>query len=141
MELYEKIRNIREDKDIKQKDMAAFLYMQPNTYNAYEKGKRTITADLLKNICIYLNISADELLDINIKNPYNSLNSDNAKIVEVVKKGLILLQNSKDDLNYDIFLYHIPKDLLYPYLAHYYQYQHILSLYIFSLLSLGTYLL
>ncbi len=98
MELYEKIRNIREDKDIKQKDMAAFLYMQPNTYNAYEKGKRTITADLLKNICIYLNISADELLDINIKNPYNSLNSDNAKIVEVVKKGLILLQNSKDDL-------------------------------------------
>lgn len=98
MELYEKIRNIREDKDIKQKDMAAFIYMQPNTYNAYEKGKRTITADLLKNICIYLNISADELLDINIKNPYNSLNSDNAKIVEVVKKGLILLQNSKDDL-------------------------------------------
>ena len=47
-------RYIREDKDIKQKDMAAFLHMQPNTYNAYEKGKRTITADLLRNICIFL---------------------------------------------------------------------------------------
>lgn len=97
MELYEKIRNIREDKDIKQKDMAAFLHMQANTYNAYEKGKRTITADLLKNICIFLNISADELLDINIKNPYNSLNENNIKLMETIKKGLILLQKSSKD--------------------------------------------
>ena len=47
MELYEKIRNIREDKDINQKDMAKYLHMHPTTYNAYEKGKRTISADLL----------------------------------------------------------------------------------------------
>ncbi len=97
MELYEKIRNIREDKDIKQKDLAAYLHMQPNTYNAYEKGKRAITADLLKNICIFLNVSADELLELNIKNPYNSLNSDNARLMEIIKKGLILLQ--KDNNN------------------------------------------
>lgn len=96
MELYEKIRNIREDKDIKQKDMAAYLHMQPNTYNAYEKGNRTITADLLKNICIFLNVSADELLDLNIKEPYNALNDDNAALVDRIKKGLILLQNEKN---------------------------------------------
>ncbi len=66
MELYEKIRNIREDKDIKQKDMAKYLNMQPTTYNAYEKGKRTISAELLKNICTFLNISADELLDLKL---------------------------------------------------------------------------
>lgn len=98
MELYEKIRNIREDKDIKQKDMAAYLHMQPNTYNAYEKGKRTITADLLKNICIFLNVSADELLELNITEPYNGLNDDNSKIMKRIKKGLILLQNIKEDL-------------------------------------------
>lgn len=98
MELYEKIRNIREDKDIKQKDMAAYLHMQPNTYNAYEKGKRTITADLLKNICIFLNVSADELLELNINQPYNGLNDDNSKIMKRIKKGLILLQNIKEDL-------------------------------------------
>lgn len=97
MELYEKIRNIREDRDIKQKDMAAFLHMQPNTYNAYEKGKRTITADLLKNICIFLNVSADELLDLNINNPYNGLNKENSNTLERIKKGLILLQNNKKD--------------------------------------------
>lgn len=98
MELYEKIRNIREDKDIKQKTLAAYLHMQPNTYNAYEKGKRTITADLLKNICIFLNVSADELLELNIDEPYNGLNKENSRMLGQIKKGLILLQNSKKDL-------------------------------------------
>lgn len=97
MELYEKIRNIREDKDIKQKDLAAFLHMQANTYNAYERGKRTITADLLKNICVFLNISADELLELNIQNPYNGLDRENIKIIEKIKKGLILLQNADNN--------------------------------------------
>ena len=92
MELFEKIRNIREDKDIKQKDMAKYLHMQPTTYNAYEKGKRTISADLLKNICIFLNISSDELLGIKIVNPYNTLNKENTQIVEKIKKGLLTLQ-------------------------------------------------
>lgn len=93
MQLYEKIRSIREDKDIKQKDMATFLHMQANTYNAYEKGKRTITADLLKNICIFLNVSADELLELDIKNPYNGLDLENIKTIEKIKSGLLLLQN------------------------------------------------
>ena len=47
MELYEKIRNIRERQEIKQKEMAKYLHMQPTTYNAYENGKRAITADIL----------------------------------------------------------------------------------------------
>lgn len=89
MELYEKIRNLREDKDIKQKDMAKYLHMQPTTYNAYEKGKRTISADLLKNICIYFNVSSDELLDLDIKNPNNSLNKENNYIIDKIKKALI----------------------------------------------------
>lgn len=95
MELYEKIRNIREDKDIKQKDMAAYLHMQPNTYNAYEKGKRAITADLLKNICLLLNVSADDLLDLKFESPYSSLNKENIRIMERVKTGLLLLQDKK----------------------------------------------
>lgn len=92
MELYEKIRNIREDKDIKQKDMAKYLHMQPTTYNAYEKGKITISADLLKNICIFLNVSADELLDLKVKNNYSLLNKENTQIINKIKDGLLLLQ-------------------------------------------------
>lgn len=92
MELYEKIRNIREDRDIKQKDMAKYLHMQPTTYNAYEKGKRTISAELLKNICIFFNISADELLDLNINKSANSLSTENAQIVNKIKNALLLYQ-------------------------------------------------
>lgn len=95
MELYEKIRNIREDKDIKQKEMAKYLHMQPTTYNAYEKGNRTISADMLKNICIFLNVSADELLDLNIKNSYYSLNKENTQILNKIKNALLLSQNNK----------------------------------------------
>ena len=91
MELYEKIRNIREQKEIKQKDMAK--YLQPSTYNAYENGKRTISADLLKNICIFLNVSSDDLLDLNIKDSYLSLNKENSQIINKIKKALILSQN------------------------------------------------
>lgn len=93
MELYEKIRNIREQKEIKQKDMAKYLHMQPSTYNAYENGKRTISADLLKNICIFLNVSSDNLLDLNIKDSYLSLNKENSQIINKIKKALILSQN------------------------------------------------
>ena len=92
MELYEKIRNIREDKDIKQKDMAKYLHMQPTTYNAYEKGKRTISAELLKNICTFLDVSSDELLDLKVTNPYSSLNKENVQIINKIKDGLLLLQ-------------------------------------------------
>ena len=93
MELYEKIRNIREQKEIKQKDMAKYLHMQPSTYNAYENGKRTISADLLKNILIFLNVSSDNLLDLNIKDSYLSLNKENSQIINKIKKALILSQN------------------------------------------------
>ena len=95
MKLYEKIRNLREDQDIKQKDMAKYLHMQPTTYNAYEKGKRTISADLLKDICIFLNVSSDDLLDLKIDKPYNSLNKENLQILEKVKTGLLLTQQNK----------------------------------------------
>ena len=92
MELYKKIRNIREQQEIKQKDMAKYLHMQPNTYNAYENGKRAITADILKNICLILKVSADDLLEINIKQPYNALNDENTLILQKIKKGLLKIQ-------------------------------------------------
>lgn len=97
MELYEKIRNIREDKDIKQKDMAKYLHMQPTTYNAYEKGKRTISADLLKNICIFLNVSADDLLDLKVNNSYYLLNKENTQIMNKIKDALLLSQKNKQN--------------------------------------------
>ena len=69
--------------------------MQPTTYNAYENGKRTITADILKNICLILKVSADDLLEINIKNHYNDLSDENSLILEKIKKGLLSIQKNE----------------------------------------------
>ena len=66
--------------------------MQPNTYNAYENGNRAITADILKNICLILKVSADDLLDIHISKKYNDLNEENILILEKIKKGLLNIQ-------------------------------------------------
>lgn len=96
MELYQKIRNIREDRDIKQKDMAKYLHMQPTTYNAYEKGKRTISADLLKEICIFLNVSSDYLLDLKIKDSFYSLNEENTRIIKQIENALLLFQKKNN---------------------------------------------
>ena len=49
--------------------------------------------DLLKNICIFLNVSSDDLLDLNIKDSYLSLNKENSQIINKIKKALILSQN------------------------------------------------
>ena len=69
--------------------------MQPTTYNAYEKGKRTISADLLKNICIFLNVSADDLLDLKVNNSYYLLNKENTQIMNKIKDALLLSQKNK----------------------------------------------
>jgi transcriptional regulator with XRE-family HTH domain len=95
MELYEKIRSIREHQEIKQKDMAKLLHMQPNTYNAYENGKRAITTDILKNICLILKVSSDDLLDIHIPHKYNDLNDENSLILAKIKKGLLNIQKEE----------------------------------------------
>jgi len=63
--------------------------------NAYENGKRAITADILKNICLILKVSSDELLEINIKKPYNDLNDENSLILEKIKRGLLTIQKSE----------------------------------------------
>ena len=49
----------------------------------------------LKNICLILKVSSDELLEINIKKPYNDLNDENSLILEKIKRGLLTIQKSE----------------------------------------------
>lgn len=65
MELYEKIKDLREKNNISQKEFAQILNISPSTYNSYEKGNSTYTAPMLKTICEALHCSSDELLGLN----------------------------------------------------------------------------
>ena len=60
---YKNLRGIREDNDIKQKDIAAYLNVSQNTYSQYETGVISLTAEILTKLADYYNVSVDYLLD------------------------------------------------------------------------------
>lgn len=60
---FENLRNIREDRDIKQKDIAKYLNVSQNTYSQYETGIISLTAEILIKLSDYYNVSIDYLLD------------------------------------------------------------------------------
>ncbi len=60
---FKNLRGLREDNDIKQKDIAKFLNVSQNTYSQYETGVISLTAEILIKLSDYYNVSIDYLLD------------------------------------------------------------------------------
>lgn len=68
---YERIRELREDKDMPQKEIAELLSLNRRTYSSYETGDRTIPPDILIKLAHIHNISVDYLLGLtDIRKPY-----------------------------------------------------------------------
>jgi len=69
--MYRRIRDLREDKDLKQKDIAEHLSCSQRVYSNYELGQRDIPTAILIALAKYHNTSVDYLLGItNNPNPY-----------------------------------------------------------------------
>ncbi len=65
-----RIRDLREDKDLTQNDIAKILNMSQRGYSHYENGKN-IPNELLKKLALFYNTSTDYILGLtNIKKPY-----------------------------------------------------------------------
>jgi len=60
---FQNLRGLREDRDIKQKDIAKYLNVSQNTYSQYETGVISLTAEILIKLSDYYNVSIDYLLD------------------------------------------------------------------------------
>ena len=60
---YKNIRAIREDRDLKQKDLAKILNVSQNTYSQYETGVISLTAEAQKTLADFYDVSVDYLLD------------------------------------------------------------------------------
>ena len=60
---FKNLRAIREDNDIKQKDIAKYLNVSQNTYSQYETGVISLTAEILIKLADYYDVSIDYLLD------------------------------------------------------------------------------
>lgn len=61
--VFNNLKNIRIDNDIKQKDIAQILNVSQNTYSQYETGVIALTAEILIKLSDYYNVSIDYLLD------------------------------------------------------------------------------
>ena len=57
-----RIKEIREDKNLLQKDVAKYLGIKQQQYSEYEIGKRLIPINYLSNLADYYNVSIDYLL-------------------------------------------------------------------------------
>ena len=69
--MMEHLRALREDKDLKQKDMAKLLKIHQTTYSDYELGRLNIPISILKELALYFETSVDYLLDLtDCRNPY-----------------------------------------------------------------------
>ena len=59
-----KIRSVREDADLTQREIAAYLHIKQNTYSQYENGQRQLPLDMLVALAQYYKTSTDYLLGL-----------------------------------------------------------------------------
>lgn len=64
MEICQRLKAIREDKDLTQKEIAEVLKTEQSYYAKYENGKRPIPTDRIITLCRFYNLSADYLLGL-----------------------------------------------------------------------------
>ncbi len=59
-----KIRELREERDLTQQQIADTLNCKQNTYQQYESGRRQIPLEILKKLCKFYGVSADYILGL-----------------------------------------------------------------------------
>ncbi len=60
--IYENIRNLREDSDKIQAELAEYLHVKQTTYSKYELGKINVPVDVFIKLADYYDVSVDYLL-------------------------------------------------------------------------------
>ena len=62
--LYRRVRDLREDNDLTQKDLARALNCSQQSYSYYELGKRDIPTDVLIKLSRFYRVSVDYILGL-----------------------------------------------------------------------------
>lgn len=63
-DMYQRIRDLREDRDLKQRQLADFLHCSQQVYSNYELGQRDIPTEVLIKLSAFYNVSVDYLLGL-----------------------------------------------------------------------------
>ena len=64
MIMYRRIRDLREDADLRQQDVADYLNCSQVCYSYYELGKRDLPTEVLMRLALFYQTSTDYLLGL-----------------------------------------------------------------------------
>jgi transcriptional regulator with XRE-family HTH domain len=103
----ERIKELRESKDLSAKDLCSFIDINTSTYSKLENDKKSIDVEELKKLTKFYNVSADYLLGTNdtqedivmyMKRDKNLNNSDIEEIQMILSMmdEAITLQNMRE---------------------------------------------
>lgn len=79
---FQKLIELREDSNLKQKDIAKLLNITQQTYSLWENGTKIIPLKHLNSLCNYYNVSMDYVLGLSNVRKYDIVNN-------VIDKNLI----------------------------------------------------
>ena len=97
-----RLKEVRQDRGITQKEISKLLNISLNSYSRYERGKRTPDIHILKKITEILNISSDYLLEISdipltIQEVNFNNDLDHLKSIELLKKYDLVVNDKEID--------------------------------------------
>ena len=62
--MYERIRALREDRDLSQKQLSQALHCSQQVYSNYELGQRDVPTDILIRLSQFYHVSVDYILGL-----------------------------------------------------------------------------
>ena len=60
---FRRLRDLREDRDLMQKEIASLLGIQQTVYSRYERGFQTIPVEHILKLADYYNVSTDYIFE------------------------------------------------------------------------------
>lgn len=89
-----RIRDMREDYDKTQKQIAEYLHCNQSLYSKYERGERDIPLRIMVELCKYYETSVDYLVGLTMKS--SSIDAANTTKAMVIMNGLKELRKLKN---------------------------------------------
>ncbi len=92
MNIGEKIRNTREDRDLSQYDMAKLIPMNQSNYSKIERGMQEPNMEQLRRICQILNLDPRYLLELG---EFEAISAADMRLLSDIKE---LIQKYHNDV-------------------------------------------
>ena len=80
-----KMKKLRKEKGLGQKDISQLLDMPVRTYGSYERGERTLSLDVAAKIADILDVTLDELLEREHKAPVLTLDWNERALIQLYR--------------------------------------------------------